>query len=265
MKKEAKICVIAALTVMMLWQFSMQNAYAIVNGVPDGAAHPYVGMMVFQSTDGYHYRCSGSLIAPNVFLTAGHCTIDAIEAWISFGENLEGQNYLTFPSHSTRFYTKMPYDGLGPGLPGWAAGFDVGIVILDQPVTLGKYASLPSFTAESLPRMAYVTLVGYGVQEQVRGPGITPPTSWTGLRVRMKTDAQIIPSRDTINGKYLSITSNIGKDKGSTMFGDSGGPVLVGDTVIAVTSFGLSYNRGGVSYYSRVDTPEVKTWIQNPF
>ena len=42
---------------------------AITNGVPDGDAHPYVG--VASSGDWF---CSGTLLSPTVFLTAGHCT-----------------------------------------------------------------------------------------------------------------------------------------------------------------------------------------------
>jgi V8-like Glu-specific endopeptidase len=132
MKKEVKLCVITILTVVMLWQLSVESAHAIVNGVPDGNTHPYVGMMVFKDTNGDLWRCSGFLISPTVFLTAGHCTIDTVEAWISFDENLQNIKYTTFPCHSTRFYTKMPYDGSGPGLPGFAAGYDVGNILLPR-------------------------------------------------------------------------------------------------------------------------------------
>src|SRR4026209_1510897 len=39
------------------------------------AAHPYVGLMVAQDGDGNPlWRCSGTLISPTLFLTAGHCT-----------------------------------------------------------------------------------------------------------------------------------------------------------------------------------------------
>jgi len=266
MKREIKFSVLAALTIVMFWQVFVGSAYAIVNGVRDWDAHPYVGMMVFEDVNGDLWRCSGSLISPTVFLTAGHCTVDAVEAWISFDEDLRNVSYTDFPYHSTEFHTKMPYGALGPGLPGFAAGYDVGIVILDQPVSVddvSEYALLPDSTLlESLPPMAGVTLVGYGVQWQERGKGITPPTSWRGLRVRMQADAEIIPSRDVVDDKYLKITANVGDDRGSTMFGDSGGPVLIGDTVVAVTSFGTSYNRGGVGYYSRVDISEVNNWIQ---
>src|SRR3954453_10215184 len=44
-------------------------ALAITNGQPDGNGHPYVGI-VYNT----RYFCTGSLIAPTVFLTAGHCT-----------------------------------------------------------------------------------------------------------------------------------------------------------------------------------------------
>jgi hypothetical protein len=57
---------------------------AITNGQPDGTNHPDVGLMValgdVQVPGGggvenlLLWRCSGSLLAPTVFLTAGHCT-----------------------------------------------------------------------------------------------------------------------------------------------------------------------------------------------
>ena len=43
-------------------------AGAIINGEPDGNDHPYVGM-----TFNDEFVCSGTLISPTVFLTAGHC------------------------------------------------------------------------------------------------------------------------------------------------------------------------------------------------
>jgi hypothetical protein len=261
MKIQIKLSLLAVFCVIILAQSFGGVAEAIVNGVPDGNTHPYVGMMIFVDAIGDYWRCSGSLLSPTVFLTAGHCTVDAEAAWITFDLNLEdGVDYWYY---SEDLYLYTPYGPAGPGLPGFAAGSDVGIVVLNEEVTMSAYASLPAPNMlENLKKMTDVELVGYGAQWQDRGKGITPPTSWDGLLIRMRANAQIIPSKDVISSRYLKITSNIGNDKGSTMFGDSGGPVLIGNTVVAVTSFGTSYNRGGVSYYSRVDTPEVNSWIQ---
>ena len=50
-------------------------AAAVTDGELDGEGHPYVGLMVADDANGNPlFRCSGALIAPTVFLTAGHCT-----------------------------------------------------------------------------------------------------------------------------------------------------------------------------------------------
>jgi hypothetical protein len=65
-------------------------AQAIINGEPDrGAnAHPYVGAYVAKFQGKLLPVCSGTLISPKVFLTAGHCTEFEVEkdrpAYVSF-------------------------------------------------------------------------------------------------------------------------------------------------------------------------------------
>src|SRR5215207_6586275 len=51
-------------------------AQAIINGEPDRGpkAHPYVGAYVAKEAGKLRPVCSGTLISPRVFLTAGHCT-----------------------------------------------------------------------------------------------------------------------------------------------------------------------------------------------
>jgi len=49
-------------------------AGAVQGASPDGNGHPNVGLSVFL----YHgiplWRCSGTMVAAQVYLTAGHCT-----------------------------------------------------------------------------------------------------------------------------------------------------------------------------------------------
>jgi hypothetical protein len=65
-------------------------AQAIINGEPDRGpkAHPYVGAYVAKLEGKRRPVCSGTLISPKVFLTAGHCTQFEIErdrpAYVSF-------------------------------------------------------------------------------------------------------------------------------------------------------------------------------------
>src|SRR5918996_5874381 len=66
-------------------------AQAIINGEPDRGpnAHPYVGMIYNDE-----FLCSGTLISPRVFLTAGHCT--------ELFEQGDSKVYVTFEQRADR-------------------------------------------------------------------------------------------------------------------------------------------------------------------
>ena len=61
--------VFAALAVALV---TVSTAAAVTGGGVDGDAHPYVGALVVNGS----VECSGVLVAPTVFVTAGHCGAD---------------------------------------------------------------------------------------------------------------------------------------------------------------------------------------------
>lgn len=243
------------------------GALAITNGQPDGEAHPYVGLVVFDDAEGPAWRCSASLLSPTVLLTAGHCTDGAVAARVWFDEVVQGNP--EYPFSGTSSYDGTPYTnpdfciGCGNGLPGFAIR-DVGIVVLSEPVpaeVVAEYAELPaSGLVDTLRNKTGLDLVGYGVQEQLHGGG---PPVWAGLRNRFYAPSELVSGKFTHSAEFMRIALNPGGGSGGTCFGDSGGPDLLRDssTVLAVNSYVTNSNCSGVGYSSRIDIPEVLDWI----
>lgn len=154
-----------------------------------------------------------------------------------------------------------PYGG-GNGLPAFSYR-DVGVVVLDEPVTDVGFAALPvAGFVDTLKNKTDVDLVGYGVQEQIHVGG---PPSWTGLKVRLFAPRKLVSGKFVHSAEFMRLSLNPGGDKGGTCFGDSGGPDLLGgiNTVLAVNSYVTNYICSGVGYSSRVDIPEILDWIND--
>ena len=119
-------------------------ASAITDGSLDGDAHPYVGLMVAQDIDGNPlWRCSGTLISPTLFLTAGHCTeAPAAHAEIWFDADVQsgvpGNGYPNTGDVGGTTFTHPQYD------PNAFYLHDLGVVVLDTPVVMSAYGSLPT-------------------------------------------------------------------------------------------------------------------------
>jgi hypothetical protein len=277
------------------------GASAVTNGRPDGNAHPYVGLMVAQDADGVPlWRCSGSLISPTVFLTAGHCTEPPaahIEIWFDEGPVLTDPDYAAavaasptgvvscndspafdgYPCQGDTGGTPHPNPdfctGCGKGLPGFARR-DVGVVELDAAVptsVVPEYANLPApRQVDSLTNKTAIDFVGYGVQFQAQIPGNQLPKPppffrWTGPRQRLFAPTELVSGKFTHSSEFLRLALNPGGGSGGTCFGDSGGPDLLGatDTVLGVNSYVTNINCSGVGYSQRVDVPEVLAWIES--
>ncbi len=251
-----KLLVAAAVAATVL----VTPAGAITDGELDGERHPFVGLMVAQDDDGnVLWRCSGTLLAPTVFLTAGHCTespASHVEIWFDADvqSGIPGNGYPNTGEVSGTPHTHPSYD------PDAFFLFDLGVVVLDSPVPMAEYGQLPELDQlDSLKprRHTTFTAVGYGLQ-RINGD----PKHTVAERVRMFAEPHLLQINRGIARDYSLLLSN-NHSTGGTCFGDSGGPnFLGGSNVIAgVTSFGLNGSCGGTGGVYRVDRADDLGWL----
>jgi hypothetical protein len=245
---------------------------AITGGDPD-TAHPEVGMFLFVTPEG-RFRCSGTLISDTVILTAAHCT-----------EDVAGKVIVTFDMVA-------PNPGASPGAGGYndtnvPAGyvtgtahphpdfnhklqtkdlFDVGVVVLDAPVSGITPAALPphqgwldEFTVNELKDELF-TVVGYGVRFEKPTDGAQKPVAIRDLTRRSTT----APLQNVVGEViYLAEADNDSRGGGGTCFGDSGGAIYWGGYLVGDTSFGGSQFCTGMSGFQRVDTETAWEFVHS--
>jgi secreted trypsin-like serine protease len=223
-------------------------AAAITFGSADGAGHPNVGGLVSptQYSDGTWIYCSGTLIAPTVFLTAAHCAEDDGPAVVTFD---------TAYVAADRTYTGTFH--VDPAYPGPENDtHDVAVVVLDKAVKGIAPARLPAADSLSaLPSNQPFTSVGYGAYEVTNEPG--------GHRY-LYDDIRMVATGtlNSTNKTWLRISMNPALGNGGTCYGDSGGPNFLGrtDIVAATTITGDAICRStNVDY--RMDTASARAFL----
>lgn len=238
-------------------------------GAPDDGEHPYVGLMVAKDGDGNPlWRCSGTLISPTVYVTAGHCTEPpAVSATIWFEEDVESG----IPDNGYPNGGPTSFDGTTYTHPLYNPEafflYDLGVVVLDGEgnTAVGEYGALPAEDAiDDLGKgrkKAVVEAVGYGLQK-------INPVMVQADRVRLKADLMVVNTKGVAGIGNLPDSNSMlvsGDAKhGGTCFGDSGGPMFIGtdsNVIGAVTSFGLNGNCAGVGGAFRIDRELELGWI----
>jgi V8-like Glu-specific endopeptidase len=137
-----KKAVFAVMLSLVLVLTMVGTTSAVTNGVPDGSGHPYVGLMVADDASGAPlWRCTGTLISPTIFLTAGHCTeAPAARATIWFEADIQSQaKALGYP-----YGGATSVDGTVYTHPDFVSTqfymHDLGVVFLDTPVYMDTLA-----------------------------------------------------------------------------------------------------------------------------
>ncbi len=265
-------------------------AFAITGNWVADNEHPYVGLVAFYGANGeFVWRCSGSLISPTKFLTAGHCTDaaddGAVTARVWFQQDA-GANY--DPATELDPITGYPdfcADGtLGTlcaeshelynygfaNFAGYPNIHDVGLVILDQAISMPEYGQLPEAgVLNGLDKArgqkdTIFTASGYGLTLSVNPNSALSNISY---RSRLMAESTLVNLGSHNTDGYNLQTQGNGDDRGGTCSGDSGGPIFLGESssnlIVAVTSFGMNAICRGTDFSYRIDRTEVLNWINS--
>ena len=249
------------------------RVHAITYGFVDTTnAFSNTGAFIVKAPTGEIFPiCTGTLIAPDVFLTASHCTI-------FFEQDLAPAGYVAYVS----FANPIPFGDLtskstklvtvtevvtNPGYnQAQSDSGDIAVLLVDPrqtrgitPATLPTAGLLDTLAAQNGLKGTVYTAVGYGLQNRVTGGG--PP---------FFQDQNPVPrmyafsSFDALNGGYLRLSMNPATGNGGTCFGDSGGPNFLNvdgvRTLVAITITGDAVCRATNVVY-RLDTASARAFL----
>jgi len=271
MRKRFAAGAVVAVIVALL-SVATFRVYAITYGFVDSTnAYSNVGAFIVQAPTGEIYPiCSGTLITPNVFLTASHCTayftnvlepqgytaFVSLDASIPFGElTSEETTLLAVETVVTNPDYNQAQSDSG----------DVGVLILAEdvtgitPATLPECGLLDQLGQKNGLKDALFTAVGYGVQERVVGGGV-PYFQDVNPIPRMYSFSTF----NALNGGYLRLSQNPATGSGGTCFGDSGGPIFLTvdgqQILVAITITGDAVCRATNVVY-RLDTESAQSFL----
>jgi secreted trypsin-like serine protease len=252
---------------ILILAVSALPAAAITNGMDDGEGHPNVGLMVADIDGEPAWRCSGTLIASTVFLTAGHCVGDgATGARVWFDTDLTDNDEYPFGGATSIEGTPVPHPDY---FWGDSDPHDVGVVILDEAVDI-ETATLPD--PDLLDQLKKDRILRGGHEEGVYFKSVGygdylaswPPPELAAELVRKVSESEYV----ALTKIHLHLSQKAVFDESGSCFGDSGGPLFWTDPtdpdeneiIVAVTSSGdAQCVATGLNY--RVDTSDILEWV----
>jgi secreted trypsin-like serine protease len=248
---------------------SIGPASAITFGQPDGTLHPNVGALLADydpDSPGPDILCSGTLIAPMVFLTAAHCTafLEAegiTQVWVTFAPSYDEDSTSVAGLVAGSRYVTNPEFGAG----GASDTHDIAVVLLAQTPAGITPAQLPTAGLLDQLKAAHelddrtFTAVGYGTVREDKTGG---PHSLFFDGVRRYALQHAL----NLEKAWLLLSMNPSTGNGGTCYGDSGGPHFLGgvesNLVVSITITGDAWCRASDKTY-RLDTAAAREFLDD--
>jgi secreted trypsin-like serine protease len=243
---------VALLLAIPLLLAAASPAAAIVYGTPDTQnRHPNVAAFVVDVEGQLTIGCTGTLIAPDVVLTAAHCVF-AERMAVTFDAVLEED----LANNELHWGTAVAHERFA--CCGANDTFDIAVLLLDDPIVGITPASLPTenqlglMSARELKTAVFET-AGYGAVRDVR------QGAWQALYgdVHRRWATQ---TANSLQKSWLHLSMNQATGDGGTCYGDSGGPHFLGETVVSITVTGDRWCKALDRTY-RVDTPVAREFL----
>jgi secreted trypsin-like serine protease len=230
----------------------VESTESAIKGGASDFAHPHVAALLSQVDGGYAQSCSGTLIAPNVVLTAAHCTTGLTRIPVSFDQNLRtaSQN----GTLTVVWGNAVSHPGYDPNGDGARDRKDIGVVVLDSSVS-APLAKLPK--AGVLDRLALnqstpMAVLGYGLDYAI-GLGYGGYNNSFERKIANKFFSALAPTAVKVGG-----------GDGNSCFGDSGGPTFMNingvETLVGVNIIGDG-SCAGLQFSYRTDIAASRSFL----
>jgi secreted trypsin-like serine protease len=225
-------------------------ALAITYGTVDSNnKYANVGALV-DPADANSY-CTGTLIAPTVFLTAAHCVVGEDQpVKVTFASDIaDAKKLVAGTYHADPQYSSQQNDP-----------HDIAVVVFDNRIRGITPAQLPAAGQfDTLKENQKFTAVGYGREEPVNQPG-GPVLADPNVR------QYAVSSLNAVNPAWLRLSQNQATGDAGTCYGDSGGPNFLGagrneTQIIAGTTITGDSLCKATNVVYRLDTKSARSFL----